>query len=112
MKWQILPLHSTITIEEQRRVFLPSLPGYRKIILSTNIAESSITVPDIVYIVDFCLTKCMTVDPETQYHSLTLQWASHVNCIQRYGRVGRVRDGRVYRMVTKIFYEVNILHLW
>lgn len=48
-KWEILPLHSSITVEEQRKVFNLAKPGYRKIILATNIAESSITVPDITY---------------------------------------------------------------
>ncbi|KAF2901431.1 hypothetical protein ILUMI_04755 [Ignelater luminosus] len=105
IEWHILPLHSSITTEEQRKVFQPPPLGKRKIILSTNIAESSITVPDIFYVVDFCLTKTMIVDQETQYQSLQLQWASHVNCIQRSGRVGRVADGRVYRLVTKRFYE-------
>lgn len=47
--WSVLPLHSSITNEEQQRVFIPSRNGFRKIILATNIAESSITVPDIKY---------------------------------------------------------------
>ena len=49
LKWWIRPLHSTITTEEQESVFKPPPAGCRKIILSTNIAESSITVPDILY---------------------------------------------------------------
>lgn len=49
VQWYILPLHSSITNEEQRKAFTPPQPGFRKIILSTNIAESSITVPDITY---------------------------------------------------------------
>ncbi|KAF5304502.1 hypothetical protein FQR65_LT18860, partial [Abscondita terminalis] len=103
--WHILPLHSSITTEEQRKVFLPPPVGQRKIILSTNIAESSITVPDITFVIDFCLTKTMVMDPNTQYQSLQIQWASHINCTQRAGRVGRVSDGRVYRLVTTSFYE-------
>lgn len=49
LKWVVLPLHSSITNEEQQRVFISPQRGYRKIILATNIAESSITVPDIKY---------------------------------------------------------------
>lgn len=64
-----------------------------------------------ILVVDFCLTKTMVVHPETKYESLELQWATHVNCTQRAGRVGRVTDGRVYRFVTTRFYEVNLMQL-
>ncbi|CAC5402912.1 TDRD9 [Mytilus coruscus] len=82
--------------------------GERKIILSTNIAESSITVPDIKYVIDFCLTKSLVSDPDTNYTSLQLEWASRANCTQRKGRAGRVSDGRVYRMITRFFWETYI----
>lgn len=58
-------------------------------------------------VIDFCLSKILVVDPVTKYQSLLLQWASHVNCTQRAGRVGRLADGKVYRMVPKEFYEVR-----
>ncbi|KAK9877509.1 hypothetical protein WA026_018618 [Henosepilachna vigintioctopunctata] len=105
MKWEIIPLHSSLPNDEQARAFKPVAPPYRKIILSTNIAESSITVPDISYVIDFCLTKNMVVDKDTKFASLRLEWASHVNCEQRAGRAGRVSNGRVYRLVNRIFYE-------
>lgn len=101
----ILPLHSSITMEEQTRVFQTPPAGYRKVIISTNIAESSITVPDIKYVIDFCLTKSLVSDPDTNYTCLQLEWASKANCIQRKGRAGRVDTGRVYRMVPYEFYE-------
>ncbi|XP_060805355.1 probable ATP-dependent RNA helicase spindle-E [Amyelois transitella] len=104
-KWWVLPLHSTITAEEQVRVFQRAPPGHRKIILATNIAESSITVPDIKYVVDYCLVKMLIADEQTSFTSLQLQWASKTNCEQRAGRAGRVRDGRVYRLVTDKFYN-------
>ncbi|CAH2094465.1 unnamed protein product [Euphydryas editha] len=104
-KWWVLPLHSTITADEQVRVFQRSPPGHRKIILATNIAESSITVPDIKYVIDFCLMKVLVADQNTNFTSLQMSWASKTNCEQRAGRAGRVRDGRVYRLVTDKFYE-------
>ncbi|XP_066947953.1 ATP-dependent RNA helicase TDRD9 isoform X1 [Macrobrachium rosenbergii] len=104
-QWDLYPLHSSITQEEQQKVFCISRPTFRKIILSTNIAESSITVPDIKYVVDFCLTKILTCDVITNYTSLKLAWASKASCKQRAGRSGRVSDGRVYRLVPRGFFE-------
>lgn len=112
--WYILPLHSRITSEEQSRVFqpmsslTPNLRHFRKIILSTNIAESSLTVPDITYIVDFCLMKQLVTDPETNFCSLKVEWAPKSSCVQRRGRVGRVNEGVVYRMISESFYY-NVL---
>ncbi|XP_071961942.1 ATP-dependent RNA helicase TDRD9-like [Antedon mediterranea] len=104
----ILPLHSDITSQEQARVFYKPNPGFRKVILSTNIAESSITVPDIKYVIDFMLVKHLMCDYETNYESLKLFWASRANAIQRKGRAGRVASGKVYRLVTKRFWEDSI----
>ncbi|XP_053984134.1 probable ATP-dependent RNA helicase spindle-E [Hylaeus volcanicus] len=107
-KWDIVVLHSLISNQDQQKIFQRPSPGYRRIILSTNIAESSITVPDVKYVIDFCLTKQLVVDPTTSFQSLELTWASKVNCDQRAGRTGRVMDGRVYRLVPQSFYE-NVL---
>ncbi|XP_063539253.1 probable ATP-dependent RNA helicase spindle-E [Cydia strobilella] len=103
--WWVLPLHSTITADEQVRVFQRAPPGHRKIILATNIAESSITVPDIKYVIDFCLMKILIADSATNFSTLSLSWASKSNCEQRSGRAGRVRDGRVYRLVPAKFFD-------
>ncbi|XP_017141347.1 probable ATP-dependent RNA helicase spindle-E [Drosophila miranda] len=105
MKFNMVRCHSLMTSEDQREIFQPSPPGYRKIIMATNIAESSITVPDVSYIIDFCLEKIQVTDTSTNFSSLRLVWASKTNCRQRAGRVGRLRNGRVYRMVTKSFYQ-------
>ncbi|XP_061721919.1 uncharacterized protein LOC133528537 isoform X1 [Cydia pomonella] len=103
--WWVLPLHSTITADEQVRVFQRAPPGHRKLILATNIAESSITVPDIKYVIDFCLMKILVADSATNFSTLSLTWASKSNCEQRAGRAGRVRDGRVYRLVPAKYYD-------
>ncbi|XP_019725760.1 ATP-dependent RNA helicase TDRD9 isoform X2 [Hippocampus comes] len=105
---QVFALHSTITMEEQYGVFLSPVPGYRKVILSTNIAESSVTVPDVKYVIDFCLTRQLICDKETNYQSLRLTWASKTNCNQRRGRAGRVSKGYCYRLVTKAFWRNEI----
>ena len=62
----------------------------------------------IVLVIDFCLTKNLCQDPETNFTSLQVQWASKSNCNQRKGRAGRVSDGRCYRMVYKKFYTEKL----
>eukprot|EP00731_Ephydatia_muelleri_P027282 Em0019g155a len=100
----ILPLHSTISGDQQHQVFLRPEEGKRKVILATNIAESAITIPDIVYVIDFCLVKEMVCDHGTNFQSLRLNWASRSSLVQRQGRAGRVRDGKCYRLITRDFY--------
>ncbi|XP_069986926.1 ATP-dependent RNA helicase TDRD9 [Penaeus vannamei] len=104
-QWMLYPLHSSITQEEQQRVFSVPPIGFRKVIVSTNIAESSITVPDIKYVIDFCLTKQLTCDQVTNYTSLKMAWASQASCKQRAGRAGRVSTGRVYRLVPAEYFS-------
>ncbi|NXD76848.1 TDRD9 helicase, partial [Halcyon senegalensis] len=103
-RWQVYPIHSCVTLEEQSNVFLPTVPGYRKVILSTNITESSVTVPDVKYVIDFCLTRTLVCDKQTSYQSLRLCWASKMNCSQRKGRAGRSSKGYCYRLVHKNFW--------
>lgn len=76
-----------------------------KIILATNIAESSVTIPDVKFVIDFCLTKFQVVDSETKLSSLDLHWTSRNSCEQRAGRCGRLSEGFVYRLVFKQFYQ-------
>ena len=81
-KMKILPMHSQITRNEQNRVFYKAEPFERKVILSTNIAESPVTVTDTKYIVNFCLTNNLDTDGEINYQRLTLQWASKASLTQ------------------------------
>ncbi|XP_043272288.1 probable ATP-dependent RNA helicase spindle-E [Venturia canescens] len=105
LRCDVVILHSFITSDEQQNIFNPPPAGQRRIILATNIAESSITIPDIKYVIDFCLTKQMVTDPKTNFQCLEISWASKANCEQRAGRAGRLMDGRVYRLVPLRFYE-------
>lgn len=79
----------------EREIFNEAKPGYRKIILSTNIAESSISIPDARYIIDFGLTKRNSVDKDTNVSMLKLSWCSQAEITQRAGRVGRFQTGKV-----------------
>ncbi|XP_072748336.1 probable ATP-dependent RNA helicase spindle-E isoform X2 [Anoplolepis gracilipes] len=107
-KWDIIILHSLISTEDQENIFKKPPKDFRRIILSTNIAESSVTVPDVKYVIDFCLTKLLINEPGSNYQCLQLCWASKSNCQQRAGRAGRLMDGRVYRMVPRSFYETML----
>ncbi|XP_055295310.1 probable ATP-dependent RNA helicase spindle-E [Sitodiplosis mosellana] len=103
--WKIFILHSMISTEEQQSIFQPVEDGVRKIILSTNIAESSITVPDVQIVIDFCLLKYLKSDTTKNFTSLEMAWASKNNCRQRAGRAGRVANGRCYRLVHHRFFH-------
>lgn len=96
-------LHSSLSSEEQREALKPvKVP---KIILSTNIAESGLTIPNVTHVIDFCLTKYNCVAKGALLSSLVLRWSTKQNSTQRAGRCGRLCEGIVIRMVHKNFYE-------
>ncbi|GES75825.1 probable ATP-dependent RNA helicase spindle-E [Rhizophagus clarus] len=101
----IIKLHSTVTIDEQCLVMQRPRNGCRKIILATNVAESSITVPDVRIIFDSCLRKDVHYDKTTRSYSLNEQWISKDCAEQRRGRAGRVGPGVIYRFVPKQFFD-------
>jgi ATP-dependent RNA helicase DHX57 len=96
-----LPLHASLPPAEQRKVFPPAPKGMRKIIAATNVAETSITIPDIVAVIDTGRVKETTYDPLTSTQRLTEIWASRAACAQRRGRAGRVRKGICYKLFTR-----------
>ena len=89
-------LHSTIPVQEQQAVFEPPPKGVRRIILATNIAETSITIPDVVYVVDTGKIKEIRYDPERHMSSLVSAWVGSSNLNQRAGRAGRHRPGEYF----------------
>lgn len=109
--FDLIPLHSSLCEDEQERAFRPTnrLEGRRKVIVATNIAESSITIPDVKYVIDFMLTKELNYDPTTKSESLNLSWVSKASAKQRAGRAGRVSNGFVFRLCPKRFYENSIV---
>eukprot|EP00934_Nitzschia_sp_Nitz4_P000621 Nitzschia sp. Nitz4//scaffold345_size17508//11578//16174//NITZ4_008825-RA/size17508-snap-gene-0.8-mRNA-1//-1//CDS//3329548634//621//frame0 len=101
---QLLPLHGGLQPSEQNRVFLAS-PHATKVILSTNVAETSITIPDCTVVVDCCREKLSSYDPVNRMPLLLEVFASKASLKQRRGRAGRVREGKCYKMISKASYE-------
>lgn len=94
------PLHASLTPAEQRKVF-PSPPkGVRKVIASTNVAETSITIADVVAVIDTGRVKETRYDAANGIVRLEEVWASRASCKQRKGRAGRVQAGKCYKMFT------------
>ena len=101
---ELLPLYARLSKEEQDRVFL-DFPGRRKVILATNIAETSLTIPGVTAVVDSGLAKMNAYDPRTFTASLTEVSVSKASCDQRKGRAGRTQPGTCYRLYTREDYE-------
>ncbi|KAI9816876.1 MAG: hypothetical protein M1827_001521 [Pycnora praestabilis] len=96
-----LPLHASLLSAEQRRVFPPAPRGKRKVIAATNVAETSITIEDIVAVIDTGRVKETSFDPQNNMVRLEEVWASRAACKQRRGRAGRVRAGKCYKLYTR-----------
>ncbi|XP_028832515.1 ATP-dependent RNA helicase DHX30 [Denticeps clupeoides] len=97
----ILPLHSSMSVADQQTVFQRPPEGKRKIVLATNIAETSITIDDVVYVVDLGAQKQQNYDPRTKVSCLDTVWVSHSNVTQRRGRAGRCQPGHAYHLFPR-----------
>ena len=109
-KIDIFPLHSSIPHAQQLQVFTPARPGKTKVVLSTTIGESAITIADVRVVIDTGRIKetVMSYDEEGTTYQTTLQvmHTSQANCIQRAGRAGRTQRGICYRMFTRDHYQL------
>lgn len=101
-KYSIHILHSTVPLADQQVIFEPPPEGVRRIILATNIAETSVTIPDVVYVVDTAKVKEVRYDPDRHMSSLVSAWVGTSNLHQRAGRAGRHRPGEYYGLLSQV----------
>ncbi|KAI1849478.1 hypothetical protein JX266_004973 [Neoarthrinium moseri] len=97
----VLPLHASLDTREQKRVFSSPPHGKRKVVVATNVAETSITIDDIVAVIDTGRVKETSFDPQNNMRKLAETWASRAACKQRRGRAGRVQAGICYKLYTQ-----------
>ncbi|KAM4772480.1 ATP-dependent DNA/RNA helicase DHX36 [Rhinophrynus dorsalis] len=98
----IVPLHSLMPTINQTEVFKRPPPGVRKIVIATNIAETSITIDDVVHVIDGGKIKETNYDTQNNISTLSAEWVSHANAKQRKGRAGRVQPGYCYHLYNSL----------
>ena len=101
----LIPIYSALPSEMQSRVFEPAPPGKRKVVIATNIAETSLTIDDITYVVDPGFVKESSYDPRTGMDSLVVVPISQAAARQRAGRAGRVGPGKCFRLYTEAAFQ-------
>lgn len=104
----ILPLYGALSLEQQQLIFEPTPLNTRKIIVSSPIAETSLTIDGIVFVIDSCLCKESIYDPESNTDCLLPILISKASAEQRAGRSGRTMPGKCFRMLTRDQYQ-NLL---
>jgi len=95
---QVLPLHGELPLEQQTRVLQPDAQGHRRVVLATNVAESSVTLPGVRVVVDAGLAREPAYDPNSGFSRLETATISQASADQRAGRAGRVASGWAYRL--------------
>ena len=102
---RVIVIHSDIPHEEQETAFDPTLPQEVKIILATNSAESSVTLPDVDMVICLGTHKMIKYDSQSHQELLCLSMISKASATQRAGRTGRVRPGTVYRLYSEAIFN-------
>jgi ATP-dependent RNA helicase DHX8/PRP22 len=105
----ILPVYASLPSEMQSRIFDPAPPGSRKVVIATNIAETSITIDGIYYVVDPGFVKQNAYDPKLGMDSLVVTPISQAQANQRAGRAGRTGPGKCFRLYTEAAYQSEML---
>lgn len=96
----VLPLHANLSSDEQKKVFTRYTK--RKIIVATNVAETSITIDDVVYVIDIGKAKEVSYDGDSRLSRLAERWISKAAARQRRGRAGRTQSGECYKLYTRM----------
>ncbi|XP_004422873.1 PREDICTED: ATP-dependent RNA helicase DHX29 isoform X1 [Ceratotherium simum simum] len=104
-RYKVIALHSILSTQDQAAAFTLPPSGVRKIVLATNIAETGITIPDVVFVIDTGRTKENKYHESSQMSSLVETFVSKASALQRQGRAGRVRDGFCFRLYTRERFE-------
>ncbi|XP_010120538.1 PREDICTED: probable ATP-dependent RNA helicase YTHDC2 [Chlamydotis macqueenii] len=104
-RYQVFMLHSNMQTLDQKKVLKSPPSGIRKIILSTNIAETSITVNDVVFVIDSGKMKEKSFDALTCVTMLKMVWISKASAIQRKGRAGRCQPGVCFRLFSRLRFQ-------
>eukprot|EP00752_Nemacystus_decipiens_P010692 g9523.t1 len=104
-RWVVLMLHSSLSVEEQDKVFDASPLGTRKMILATNIAETSVTIDGVRFVCDSGKAKEMSWDPTSGVRSLQEFWVSRASAEQRKGRAGRTGPGLCFRLYARSTFD-------
>ncbi|KAJ5808024.1 hypothetical protein N7474_009293 [Penicillium riverlandense] len=104
-KLSILPIYSQMPAEQQAKIFEKAAPGVRKVIVATNIAETSLTVDGIMFVVDSGYSKLKVYNPRMGMDTLQITPISQANANQRSGRAGRTGPGKAYRLYTETAYK-------
>ncbi|ORZ34366.1 P-loop containing nucleoside triphosphate hydrolase protein [Catenaria anguillulae PL171] len=98
---QVMMLHSSLSPTDQAKVFDTAPAGIRKIVLSTIIAETGVTVPDVCFVIDSGKAKVTRYDPVKHLTQLRESFVTQANCRQRQGRAGRVRPGYYFALYSQ-----------
>ncbi|THG16364.1 hypothetical protein TEA_019159 [Camellia sinensis var. sinensis] len=104
-KVKVLSIFSSLPSEKQMQVFMPAPTGFRKVILATNIAETSVTIPGIKYVIDPGFVKARTYCVHTGMESLNIVPTSKAQALQRSGRAGREGPGKCFRLYPESEFE-------
>lgn len=104
-KVKILPLYSLLSVKDQAKVFDPVEEDTRLIVVATNIAETSLTIPGVSYVVDTGRQKCLNYHAGTGVASYDVMWISKASADQRAGRAGRTGPGHCYRIYSSSVYS-------